>query len=269
MEDGHERAERIADRSSHRTVTVDLLTGRGRFANEFYLYDRPAVAHLDDGEQPHVALHNDRRGVGVGGKRNTRSPDGGGIAVYLFTHRRVLAVLGRSDGDERLTIPYNVVTDARYKTGIVQHRVVVETVDTEYHLWVDRGYEESDLRDAVELVRSNASGGQASPESTGASPPSSSAGGPTDLTDDIGNDLKVESDGGDRNGRLDTTDTDGGTNTTNTSVATDTDASTRTRTTGGEENPLDKLERLQELNKKGAITDAEFERKKTELLEQI
>jgi hypothetical protein len=230
-----QRARRLAEAASHESVTEAILAGSGRFGNEFYLYDKPAVAHLDDGERPHVAVHSEMKGVGVGSKRNTNSPDEGGIAVALFTDRRLLAVLGKSEGDERLVVPYDAVVDADYSTGVMKHRIAVETPDTTYHVWVDSGYDEGTLRAAVELVRDRASGGESA-----ASAPTPGAGAATGTASTA---RTATSDGGAQRGA--------------------------TTGDGDPEDPIEKLERLKELNEKGVLTDEEFAEKKADLLDQI
>lgn len=243
-----ERARELAEAASHDSVTVDILTGGGRFANEFYLYDKPLVAHFDDDERPHFAFHNQRKGISVGSKRNAQTPDSSGIATIAVTDRRVLAVVGRRAGDERLTIPYRVVTGASAHSGLMKHRIAVETTDRDYHLWIDSGYDESSLREATTLIEDEISGEDApSPD-----------GSTTSL---------ASSDGG-----ADPSGATGSTATTRRSTdveATDAGRSPADRDENRNDDPLETLERLQELHEQGVLTDEEFQEKKSDLLDQI
>lgn len=287
--DDAERARRLAERAGHDSVTEAVLLGTGRFSNEFYLYGKPAVAHLDDGELPQFAFFNQMKGVGVGGKRETRTPDEGGVTVMLLTDRRVLALLGRRDGDERLTVPYDVVTGADYSTGLMKHRIAVDTVDTTYHLWVDSGYEESALRAAAEFLRDRADGGRATDLGTdpaavsgdggddpaaGSDPARGTGPGP-DRTPGAdrprsGSDPtrpRTGSDPGTSRGGSDPTPSRGDGDQPSSGGGGE-PARTGGGTDGGDD-PLEKLERLEELKQKGVVTEEEFEEKKAELLDQI
>jgi len=162
--------------------------GGGRFSGTFYLYDAPAVAHLDEDERPRFAFFNHMRGIdedtgddgpgddagdgpggstGGDGSRAGRSdgdetgaggipadgPDTNGIALVLVTGRRALALVGREDGDRTLSLHYDVVTDVTYETGNLHHRIVVGTAEAEYTLWVSRQFDEAALGRAVSFVR--------------------------------------------------------------------------------------------------------------------
>lgn len=225
-----ERVDRLVANADHHSVTEDLLLGTEGYGPGFYLYDQPAIAALEADEQPHAALFNDMKGVGIGSKRDTVTPDGAGSTLFLVTDRRLLVLVGQETGDRTFSVPFDAITDASYTTGIMKHRVVVQTTSDPYHLWIDASFDESDLQWVVQRLRtavddttdaSAAAGGSASPN------------------------VAAESDGG-------TATDDGG-------AAGGGDAA----------DPLDKLERLKELNEQGVVSDAEFEEKKAELLDQI
>lgn len=245
-DDRRERARALVERATHGSVTEEILLGEGQFSNSFYLYDRPAIDHLDDGELVHFAFYNEMKGIGVGGKRDTRTPDEGGVTVILLTDRRVLAVIGRREADERLAVPYDVVTGADYSTGIMKSRIAVETRDTTYHLWIDSGYDEAALEAAADFVAGAATGGTPAPSGPGADPEATTT------------------DGGDPAGPS----AGAGTGSAASSVP---GGGSDDGATGGDgdDDPLAKLERLQKLRERGAITEAEFEEKKRELMDRI
>jgi hypothetical protein len=160
-----ERARRLVDAAETGTVTESLLVGGDEYTGEVFLYGDAPIQRLAAGEQPHAMLFNDMKGVGVGSKRDTVTPEGSARSVFLVTDDRVLLLVGQQDGDWTRSIPLADVTGAAYHTGFMKHRVVVDTRDARYHLWVDASYEERDLEATVALLEagSEQAGGDATP----------------------------------------------------------------------------------------------------------
>jgi len=242
-DDRNRRARRLAESASTDTVTEDLLLGGNEYTGEFVLYGEPPIAHLEPDEQPHAVLFNELKGVGLGTKRNTITPEGAAKSVFIVTDHRVLLLVGQQDGDWIRSIPLEAVTGAAYHTGLMKHRVVVDTTDTTYHLWVDASYEEPALDATVEILESAATrvADAADPE------PTRNA-----VSDGTGQDRNTSADRS--AGESD--------------PAVDADTADRTAD-GSQDDPLEMLERLKDLHEAGVLTDEEFQAKKSELLDQI
>jgi len=272
MEGGSDRVERLVAGAKTDTVTESLLVGGDEYTGESFLYGDAPVERLAEGERPHATLFNDMKGVGIGSKRDTVTPDGAARSVFVVTDERVLVLVGKQDGDWERSVPLADVTGAGYHTGLMKHRIVVDTVDSRYHLWVDASYEERDLDATVALLEaageradSDAAAGTSRPGRSGASEGAPGAGGSAPDASGIG-------DGGvDRTADDDGWSADGGTVGSATPSGTrdpDETAGDESGDSGGSD-PLDKLERLKELHDRGVVTDAEFEAKKADLLDQL
>lgn len=289
-----ERARRLVDAAETGTVTESLLVGGDEYTGEFFLYGDAPIRRLAEGEQPHATLFNDMKGVGVGSKRDTVTPEGSARSVFVVTDERVLLLVGQQDGDWSRSIPLADVTGAAYHTGFMKHRVVVDTRDARYHLWVDASYDERDLEATVALL--DAGGEQQSADATGA-PTTDSPGSavndaaPSTGTDDgrrIGDgrgEASVTANGspGSASGsEADTaeggssaggagrsgTGTGGGTG-GGEAESSGAESGAGDGGDGGGGDPLETLERLKELHEKDVLTDEEFEAKKADLLDQI
>lgn len=151
-EERTERARRFVDAARTDTVTERLLVGGDEYTGEFFLYGDPPIERLWNGEQPQAMLFNDMKGVGVGSKRDTVTPDGSARSVFVVTDDRVLLLVGQEDGDWMRSVPLADVASADYHTGFMKHRIVVDASDSRYHLWVDASYEEAELEATVALV---------------------------------------------------------------------------------------------------------------------
>ena len=236
------RAQRLSERACTDTVSEQLLIGGNEYTGEFVCYDEPPIAHLNPDEQPHAMLFSDLKGVGIGSKRNTVTPDGRAKSVFIITDQRLLLLVGQQDGDWVRPVSLEAVTASNYHTGVMKHRVVVETSETSYHLWVDVSYGEPALDSVVELLESTTERGMetASAGSTGAQ---------NAVSDGIGPDVRTAA------GEPNTETEPGATGQTDGSDETD--------------DPLELLKQLKELQENGVITDEEFQAKKSELLDQI
>lgn len=324
-----ERARRLAASADHDSVTEDLLVGGGRFSGTFYLYDAPAVAHLDEDERPRFAFFNHMKGIDDGGGAD--APDTNGIAIVLVTGRRVLALVGHEDGDRTLSLHYDVITEVGYEAGELHHRIAVGTAEEAYTLWVSRQFDEAALERAVSFVRDrmvdpdvivdrvdappaqgqdggsvasdggpsadaaaggaggpDGSPGEGDPAGTWDAPPTDTDGELFDLGDDAGDaspgdasdggssdhgdgssdavegsgsagggSAGPDATGGDGTGGPDATGSDG------------TGGPDATGDGGAGRDPLARIEKLHSLKEAGAITEAEYEEKKAELLDRV
>jgi len=147
-----DRAMTLAEMAPNPSVTVGLLAGQEGAFPESRL-SRPPVTYLENAEAPAYALTNAKRGIGLGTKRNTKSPSDGKGAVALVTGRRTLCLVGGPDEDEVVEIPHESVAEVTYKRGWIAHRFVLKTPRRQYHVWVSRGTQESVLSDAAAFVR--------------------------------------------------------------------------------------------------------------------
>jgi len=253
-----DRAREVAAASDHAGVTAGLLGGTGRFSSTFYLFDDPAVAYLDTDELVHFGFYNEMKGVGIGEPDDTYVPDKSGVTIVLVTDRRVLALVGREEGDHEVSLHYDTVTGARFEVGDLHDRLVIETVSDTYHCWINSRFGPDDLEAAVSCIRERMAD-------------------PHDLSVELGtgtdghaDDDGVVSDGG---SRADDTDSSS-TGITGTDAAGPGASSTETLTTRdtvgeSEDDPLDRIEKLHSLKEAGAITAEEYERKKSELLDRV
>lgn len=276
-EDITARAQRLVANARTDTVTESLLAGGDEYTGEFFLHGDPPITHLKPNEQPHAALFNDLKGVGVGSKRNTVTPDGSASSVFLITDERILLLVGHRDGDWARTVPLEDVTGGEYHTGLMKHRVVVFTTETPYHLWTDASYQERDLEAIVELLESAAEDAsetetagvatdgatderrqQTTPTDTGSGTRgSTSSDSPGRRSETTADEDTTESDAGD----------DAATDEHESTDSTESDEDGDRESTDSD--PLEMLERLKELNDNGVITDEEFQEKKSDLLDQI
>ena len=142
-----DRAETLAEIAPNDTVTAPLLAGaEGRFSTP--PLHEPPVSYLEPAESPAYVLSNAKRGIGLGSKRNTVSPDRDHETVVLVTGRRTLCLVGQQSTDRVIEIPHESVADASYKTGFRAHRLALKTPRNIYHCWVTRAADE-DLLSAV------------------------------------------------------------------------------------------------------------------------
>jgi len=153
MTDGAEvdRAVTLAEMAPHPSVTVDVLTGREPTFPDGRLHD-PPVTHLDGTEAPAYVLRNEKRGIGLGTKRNTTKPAADRGTVVLVTDRRTLCLVGGDDEDTVVEVPHDAVAAATYHTGLLATRFVLRTPSKQYHCWADRTTDESLLSAAAEYV---------------------------------------------------------------------------------------------------------------------
>lgn len=147
-----ERAMTLAEMAPHRSVTVGLLAGQEATFPESRTHD-PPVTYLADAEAPAYALRNEKRGIGLGTKRNTTSPADDRGTVVLVTGRRTLCLVGGAENDEVIEIPHESVAEVSTHRGLLAHRLALRTPRRGYHVWVPRVTEQSLLTSAAEYVR--------------------------------------------------------------------------------------------------------------------
>lgn len=145
-------AETLSAMAPHDSVSVPVLAGReGEFSTATPL-NEPPVTYLEGAEAPAYVLTNGKRGIGLGTKRNTVSPDGDRRTVVLVTGRRTLCLVGRASEDEVIEIPHDAVVSASYKTGFRANRLALRTPEKIYHCWVHRKVAAERLESAAAFV---------------------------------------------------------------------------------------------------------------------
>jgi len=147
-----DRAMTLAEMAPSRSVRFEVLAGREESHPRGRL-SRAPVTYLEDAEAPAYALTNEKRGVGVGTKRDTTAPSDERGSVILVTGRRTLCLVGRETDDEVIEVPHGEVAEVSYRTGFLGHRLALKTPRKQYHCWVSRGTDESILGRATEYVR--------------------------------------------------------------------------------------------------------------------
>jgi len=153
MSDGSplDRAMTLAEMAPHASVTVGVLAGREESFPGGRLHE-PPVTRLDGTEAPAYVLTNEKRGIGLGTKRNTTSPAGDRGTVILVTDRRTLCLVGGTEEDSAIEVPHDAVVAASYHTGLLATRFVLRTPRKQYHCWAKRSTAESLLAEAAEYV---------------------------------------------------------------------------------------------------------------------
>ena len=147
-----DRAETLAEIAPNDTVTAPLLAGaEGRFSTP--PLHEPPVSYLEPAESPAYVLSNAKRGIGLGSKRNTVSPDRDHETVVLVTGRRTLCLVGQDSTDRVVEIPHDDVADATYNTGFRAHRLALKTPRQIYHCWVNRGTDEDLLAAVTDFIQ--------------------------------------------------------------------------------------------------------------------
>lgn len=147
-----DRAMTLAEMAPNSTVTFGVLADRESGYAGSRVSD-PPVTYLEDTEAPAYVLTNEKRGVGVGAKRNTTRPSSDRGTVVVVTGRRTLCVVGRADEDEVIEVPHDSVAEVSYHTGLLGHRIALKTPLRQYHCWVSRKTDETVLAAATEYVR--------------------------------------------------------------------------------------------------------------------
>ncbi|WP_254279189.1 hypothetical protein [Haloarcula marina] len=147
-----DRALTLAEMAPNDSVTMAVLAGREGPHSKAAPLNEPPVTYLEGAEAPAYILSNVKRGIGLGSKRNTVSPQGDRQALVLVTGRRTLCLVGRESEDERIEIPHEAVAEVTYKTGFRAHRLTLTTPHKEYHCWVHRKTEETLLEQAWTFI---------------------------------------------------------------------------------------------------------------------
>lgn len=106
-------------------------TGEGGFLSRGYLADEPAITLVEDAETVQYVLTNRKRGVTIESADSTAhsKPDSRHRTVVVVTDRRLLVLVGRSEGDERTTIELDEVTEVAATTGRRNGRLTVARDD--------------------------------------------------------------------------------------------------------------------------------------------
>ncbi|QLH85027.1 hypothetical protein HZS54_17300 [Halosimplex pelagicum] len=141
----------LAEMAPHASVTVGVLAGREEAFPEGRLH-QPPVTRLDGTEAPAYVLTNEKRGVGLGTKRNTTKPAGDRGTAVVVTDRRTLCLVGGDEEDSVVEVPHDSVVEASYHTGLLANRFVLRTPRKQYHCWAKRSTSESLLAAAAEYV---------------------------------------------------------------------------------------------------------------------
>lgn len=146
------RANLLAQMASDPSVSTDVLADQERQFDESRLAGPPPVTHLSESEAPAYVLTNAKRGIGMGSKRRTTEPDGDRGTICLVTGARVLCLVGQTPEDEVFDVPYETVAAVKGHTGWLANRLEVRTPRKAYHVWVERGADET-VVEAAAFIR--------------------------------------------------------------------------------------------------------------------
>jgi len=145
------RANLLAQMASNRTVTTDVLADEERQFVESRLVGPPPVERLGQSEAPAFVFTNEKRGIGLGSKRNTTAPDSDRGTVTVVTGRRILCLVGTEPDDEAIEVPIESVAAATAHTGLFANRLEIRTPRKAYHVWTDRNTDDV-LAAAAEFI---------------------------------------------------------------------------------------------------------------------
>jgi hypothetical protein len=146
------RANLLAQMATDDSVTTDLLADAERQFPDGRLSGDPPLAYLDDSEAPAYVLTNTKRGIGVGSKRNTVTPDADRGMVVLITADRVVCLVGQEADDQTYSIPHSAIAWVSPHTGLFANRLELRTPSRAYHCWVQRSASESLLTDVTDFI---------------------------------------------------------------------------------------------------------------------
>ncbi len=146
------RANLLAQMVSDDSVTTDLLADNEREFSDGRLAGEPPISYLDESESPAYVLTNSKKGIGLGTKGNTVSPDSNRGTVIMITGRRTICLIGQEDGDETYSIPHDAVAWASYHIGFFSNRLELRSPAKGYHCWADSATSEQLLDDIVAYI---------------------------------------------------------------------------------------------------------------------
>lgn len=146
------RANLIAQMVSDDSVTTDILADEERQFADGRLADEPPMAYLDESESPAYVLTNEKKGVGLGTKGNTVTPDSERGSVIMITGRRTICLVGQESGDETYSIPHDAIAWVSYHTGFFSNRLELRTPAKGYHCWAERATSENRLEEIVSYI---------------------------------------------------------------------------------------------------------------------
>jgi len=140
-------ASMLASRADHGSVTAERLAGTAAGVPDL---DAPPVAHLVEGERPQFCFESAAEGVSVGDPAETVDPERG--AVFVFTDRRILLLLGLADGDEDVSLAYGGVASADWDDEMGRHRLELDAEAATFHLWIPTTVDRDAVARAVKYV---------------------------------------------------------------------------------------------------------------------
>ncbi len=151
------RAEAVAQMSPNASVTVPVLADEGHDRGTARLAGPPPVSYLEECEAPAFVLTNEKRGIGLGAKRNRTTPGEDRGTVVLVTGRRTLCLVGVSPDDVAIEIPHEEVATVTYHTGLLANRLELRTPQQAYHCWVDRTADRQLLAETASYIEERSS----------------------------------------------------------------------------------------------------------------
>jgi hypothetical protein len=114
---------------------------------------RPVINYLDETETLKDILTSRQKSISIGEKDNGTSIHTGN-PTYVFTDKRLLALMPSPEEDLKIEIPYFAIGDIEVHTGLTKHRIEVTTVAGEsVHLWISNEYDGPRLGLAIDPAR--------------------------------------------------------------------------------------------------------------------
>ncbi|MFB6111389.1 MAG: PH domain-containing protein [Halobacteriaceae archaeon] len=147
-------AEHLAAAARGDSVTQSRLIddGGGAFGG---LAEGAILDHIEHGEQPHYILTSRTGGVRAETPEGTitRTSDRRRRSYCVVTDGRILFLLSRSDGDDRISVPYAAMTNIETSTGLLRKEVSVNTEASRYVFAPERTVSDDEFDAAMTYAR--------------------------------------------------------------------------------------------------------------------
>ncbi|MFA1609878.1 PH domain-containing protein [Halobellus rubicundus] len=157
--DGGE-ADTLASSARGDSVTSDVLTVTTKRLESDYLTVKPLLEVLKEDEQPHHFFFNVSKGIQKNGEAVGSGVTNENRSLCLITDQRIIFF---ANGNEAMAASYEMVEDARSKTGLTKSKLTIVTERAEYDMYVSQN--KGELEDAAEYIRDKAdSAGEANGE---------------------------------------------------------------------------------------------------------
>lgn len=153
-----EEAQQLIDSANHKSVNSDRLTKLKSGRMSRYLYDKPLIDYLEDGEQPHfifAARSKVPKAKGAGYSNPEMS--GTGMVMHMVTDERWLVVVSNTEGDQFFSIPLNKIQSVDYSTSATGHEIEIFAEDGEITIPIANIYDSDEIEEVHSYLEDDVS----------------------------------------------------------------------------------------------------------------